>query len=58
MENTIKFEMTLEEATAVLKMVAQLPTQSNAWPFYQKILEQYQAQAPKPETEESTIVTP
>lgn len=50
--------MTLEEATAVLKMVAQLPTQSNAWPFYQKILEQYQAQAPKPENEESTIVTP
>jgi hypothetical protein len=49
--NTIKLELSLEEADFVLKVLNNLPTESNAWPLVQKIKEQAvpQAQEVKPE---------
>ena len=42
---TIKLELTLDEANFVLKVLNNLPTESNAWPLVQKIKEQAVPQA-------------
>jgi hypothetical protein len=48
---TIKLELTLDEANFVLKVLNNLPTESNAWPLVQKIREQAvpQTQETQPE---------
>lgn len=39
----IKFTLTKEEAEGVLRIIAQLPTSSNAYPLYNKMMTQYQS---------------
>jgi hypothetical protein len=47
----IKLELSIEETNYVLKVLNNLPTESNVWPLVQKIKEQAipQTQATEPE---------
>lgn len=36
---------TAEEAAFVLRVIGQLPTESNAWPLHQKLKAQFETQA-------------
>lgn len=44
---TVKFNVTAEEAVFIYNVLGQLPTQSNAHPLYMKLGSQIQSQAPK-----------
>lgn len=44
----ITFTLTQEEATAICQIVGQLPTSSNAYPLFKKLVEQVNAQAEQP----------
>lgn len=43
----MEFKLTADEASFVLAVLGNLPTQSNAWPLMQKIKTQAEAQQPK-----------
>ena len=45
----MKFELDLNEAQFVVQVIGNLPTQSNAHPLWQKLVTQFNEQAPKPE---------
>jgi hypothetical protein len=45
----MNFQLELNEAQFILNVLAQLPTQSNAYPLWVKLSQQYQAQQPAPE---------
>ena len=49
MEYTLTFSP--NEAQAIVDLLAQLPTQSGAFPLYQKVIAQLQEQMPKEESE-------
>ena len=53
----MNYEVEINEAQFILNVLAQLPTQSNAYPLWVKLSQQYQAQeTPKP-TEEPAHVS-
>ena len=41
----VTFNLTSEEAAFVLRVIGQLPTESNAWPVQQKMVKQFNEQA-------------
>lgn len=43
----VDFHLTSDEAAFVLRVIGQLPTESNAWPLHQKMLGQYNDAAKK-----------
>lgn len=45
----MKFELDLNEAQFVVNVIGNLPTQSNAHPLWQKLVMQFNEQAPKTE---------
>jgi hypothetical protein len=47
----MKFELDQNEATFIVQVIGNLPTQSNAYLLWQKLVAQYNEQQPK--TEES-----
>lgn len=55
MEN-ITFTVTQQEAEAIVAVLGQLPTQTNAYPLYLKVTEQVKKTA-KPATTEDTPIT-
>lgn len=42
-------DLTPEEAAFIVRAIGSLPTESNAWPLFNKLRGQFEAQAPKPE---------
>jgi hypothetical protein len=45
----MKFELDQNEAAFIVQVIGNLPTQSNAYPLWQKLVAQFNEQAPKPE---------
>lgn len=45
----MKFEVEVNEAQFILQVIGNLPTQSNAHPLWQKLVAQFNEQAPKQE---------
>ena len=45
----MKFELDQNEAAFVLQVIGNLPTQSNDYPLWQKLVAQFNEQQPKPE---------
>jgi hypothetical protein len=45
--NKITFEFTIDEANFIVKVLNNLPTESNAWPLVQNIKEQAAKQQPQ-----------
>ena len=39
-------DLTPEEAAFIVRVIGQLPTESNAWPLHQKLVQQFTAQKP------------
>ena len=53
---TFTFTLEENEAAFVLQVMGQLPTQSGAFPLFQKLQEQAKAQAPAPaQPQEETV---
>ena len=48
MDKTISFEVTGPEAADIIRVLDNLPTQSNAWPLVQKLKAQFEAQYEEP----------
>jgi hypothetical protein len=46
---TVKLEMTLEEAVAIVNLIGSLPTAQGAHPLWVKLKEQVEPLLPKPE---------
>jgi hypothetical protein len=46
---SVKLEMTLEEAVAIVNLIGSLPTAQGAFPLYTKLKEQVEPLLPKPE---------
>jgi hypothetical protein len=46
---SVKLEMTLEEAVAIVNLIGSLPTSQGAFPLYMKLKEQVEPLLPKPE---------
>lgn len=49
----MKFELTAQEAQAIVQIIHNLPTGMGAWPLFLKIRGQYEAQLAAPTKEES-----
>lgn len=47
----VNIELTVEEVNGILNVLAELPTKTNAWPLFNKIQEQAQAQAQQAATD-------
>lgn len=45
----MKFELDQNEAAFIVQVIGNLPTQSNAHPLWQKLVQQFNEQQPKPE---------
>jgi hypothetical protein len=50
---SVKLEMTLEEAVAIVNLIGSLPTAQGAFPLYTKLKEQVEPLLPKPEEQKS-----
>lgn len=48
LKDQVTFKVNEDEAKAILQVIGQLPTSSNAFPLYQQLVKQYQSQV-KPE---------
>jgi hypothetical protein len=46
---SVKLEVTLEEAVAIVNLIGSLPTSQGAFPLYMKLKEQVEPLLPKPE---------
>jgi hypothetical protein len=46
---SVKLEMTLDEAVAIVNLIGSLPTSQGAFPLYMKLKEQVEPLLPKPE---------
>jgi hypothetical protein len=46
---SVKLEVTLEEAVAIVNLIGSLPTAQGAFPLYNKLKEQVEPLLPKPE---------
>jgi hypothetical protein len=46
---SVKLEMTLDEAVAIVNLIGSLPTAQGAFPLYTKLKEQVEPLLPKPE---------
>jgi K+/H+ antiporter YhaU regulatory subunit KhtT len=51
----VKFELEENEAVFIVQVLGQLPTQSNAFPLYQKALQQLQSQQSDVEATPETV---
>ena len=49
----IKFEVSIDEANAILAVLGDLPTKTGVFPLVMKLKEQAEAQVPKQETNQS-----
>lgn len=49
MEQTIKLELSVNDVNAILNVLGELPTKSNAYPLLVKIVQQAEPQMPKQE---------
>jgi hypothetical protein len=49
MMESVKLEVTLEEAVAIVNLIGSLPTSQGAFPLYMKLKEQVEPLLPKPE---------
>lgn len=41
-------DLTPEEAAFIVRVIGNLPTESNAWPLHQKLVKQFTEQQPAP----------
>lgn len=48
----MKFELDQNEAAFIVQVIAGLPTQSGAFSLWQKLVQQFNEQVPKPEQSE------
>ena len=46
-EGNMQLELEQNEVEAIINVLSDLPTRSNAWPLQQKIIYQYEQQKPK-----------
>ena len=46
---SVKLEVTLDEAVAIVNLIGSLPTSQGAFPLYMKLKEQVEPLLPKPE---------
>lgn len=51
----MKFELDPNEAQFILQVIGNLPTQSNAHPLWQKLVQQFNEQAPRPEPQQEQV---
>lgn len=47
--DSVKLEVTLEEAVAIVNLIGSLPTSQGAWPLFEKLKAQVEPHLPKPE---------
>ena len=50
----MNIELDANEIVDIIKVLGNLPTETNAWPLRAKIIAQYEAQKPADETEEAS----
>lgn len=55
MEQTIKLELAVNEVNAILSILGDLPTKSNAYPLLIKIVQQAEPQMPKQEQAQAPV---
>lgn len=48
----MNLDLSQEEVNAIIVILGNLPTNTNAWPLQQKVIAQYKAQAPVSSEEE------
>ncbi len=47
--DSVKLEVTLEEAVAIVNLIGSLPTSQGAWPLFEKLKAQVEPHLPKAE---------
>jgi len=48
----VELKVSLEEAVAIVNLLGSLPTSQGAWPLFEKLKAQVEAQMPKAESQE------